>query len=38
MGKKEFNEEKFMELLKNPSTLHSETIRLDEEGVIPKKE
>jgi hypothetical protein len=38
MVEKRFNEKKFMELLKNPSTMNSETIPLTEEGVLPKKE
>lgn len=38
ISEKQFNEEKFMELLKKPSTLNSETIPLAEKGVLPKKE
>jgi hypothetical protein len=38
MVEKQFDEKKFMELLKNPSVLDSETIPLTEEGVLPKKE
>ena len=37
MEKKEFDEVKFRELLRNPSTLNSEAIRLTEVGVLPKR-
>lgn len=36
--KKIFNEEKFMELLRNPSILDSGVIQVKVEGVVPKKE
>ena len=38
MAMKKFDEQKFMDLLKNPSTLDSEMIILNKEGVLPKKE
>jgi len=37
MAKELFNEEEFMELLKKPSTLNSETIVVKGHGVLPKK-
>jgi len=38
MLEKQFDEKKFLELLKNPSTLNSETLALNVKGVIPRKE
>jgi len=38
MAVKKFDEIIFMDLLKNPSTLNSEMIILNKEGVLPKKE
>jgi len=38
VSEKQFDEEKFMELLREPSILDSETIPLADEGVLPKKE
>ncbi len=38
MDVKQFDEKKFLDLLKNPSTLNSEMIMLNKEGVLPKKE
>lgn len=38
MSEKQFDENKFFKLLRNPNTLDSETVILNYPGVIPKKE